>query len=74
MDPRNREAISLMLLMEMEKEAMSQYLTITPGQLTNVRDDVHVITVQRSQDISEIKVMTQTSQSISEGPIQKIML
>lgn len=74
MDPRNREAISLMLLMEMENEAMSQYLTITPGQLTNVRDDVHVITVQRIQDISEIKVMTQTSQSISEGPIQKIML
>jgi len=74
MDPRNREAISLMLLMEMENEAMNQYLTITPGQLSNVRDDVHVITVQRIQDMSEIKVMTQANQSLSEDTMQDIML
>jgi chromosome segregation ATPase len=39
MDPRNREIISQMLLMEMEKEMESQYLVITPGQLTSVKDD-----------------------------------
>jgi chromosome segregation ATPase len=63
MDPRNREIISHMLLMEMEQETDSQYLVITPGQLTNVRDDVHVITVQRVEDASEIKVMSETPQA-----------
>lgn len=63
MDPRNREIISHMLLMEMEQETDSQYLVITPGQLTNVRDDVHVITVQRVEDSSEIKVMSETPQA-----------
>jgi chromosome segregation ATPase len=56
MDPRNRELISQLLLLEMKKDAHSQYLTITPGQLTNIEDDVHVITVQRIEGKSEIKV------------------
>ncbi len=63
MDPRNREIISHMLLMEMEQETDSQYLVITPGQLTNVRDDVHVITVQRVEDSSEIQVVSETPQA-----------
>ncbi len=56
MDPRNRELISQLLLSEMKNETNSQYLTITPGQLTNIQDDVHVITVQRIEGKSEIKV------------------
>jgi chromosome segregation ATPase len=56
MDPRNRELISQLLLLEMKNDANSQYLTITPGQLTNIEDDVHVITVQRIEGKSEIKV------------------
>jgi len=64
MDPRNREIISQMLLMEMEKETESQYLIITPGQLTSVRDDVHVITVQKVQDTSEIKVVSEPLQAV----------
>jgi chromosome segregation ATPase len=56
MDPRNRELISQLLLSEMKNDVHSQYLTITPGQLTNIQDDVHVITVQRIEGKSEIKV------------------
>jgi chromosome segregation ATPase len=64
MDPRNREIISQMLFMEMEKETESQYLIITPGQLTSVKDDVHVITVQKVQDTSEIKVVSEPLQAV----------
>jgi hypothetical protein len=64
MDPRNREIISQMLLMEMEKETESQYLIITPGQLTSVREDVHVITVQKVLDTSEIKVVSEPLQAV----------
>jgi chromosome segregation protein len=58
MDPRNRETISQMLLLEMEKEFESQYLTITPGQLSMVREDTHIITVQRIEEKSEIKILS----------------
>ena len=64
MDPRNREIISQLLLMEMEKEKENQYLIITPGQLTAVRDDVHVITVQKVKDTSDIKVVSESLQAV----------
>ena len=57
MDPRNREMISMMLLAETTKETENQYLTITPGQVTNVGEGVNVIAVQRVQNKSEINVM-----------------
>jgi chromosome segregation protein len=57
MDPRNREVISQMLLKEMEQEAESQYLAITPGQLLNINEEVQVITVQNTKGISEVKVV-----------------
>jgi chromosome segregation protein len=63
MDPRNRETISNMLLTEVEKEKDDQYLTITPGQLTNVGENVHIVTVQNIQGKSEIKVVTQVVQT-----------
>jgi chromosome segregation protein len=65
MDPVNRETISEMLLDEMYKEIHSQYLTITPGTITEVRDDIHVITVQRNQDFSEIEVLAKAVQAIT---------
>lgn len=54
-----------MLLDEMYKEIHSQYLTITPGTITEVRDDIHVITVQRNQDLSEIEVLVKAVQTIT---------
>jgi chromosome segregation ATPase len=65
MDPINRETISQMLLDETYKEIHSQYLTITPGTITEVRDDIHVITVQRNQDLSEIEVLVKAVQTIT---------
>ncbi|MFH0748856.1 MAG: AAA family ATPase [Candidatus Bathyarchaeota archaeon] len=56
MDPRNREVISDMLLGEMSGSQETQYLTITPGQLTTIEKDVHIITVQNISGKSEIKV------------------
>ncbi|MFH0897215.1 MAG: AAA family ATPase [Candidatus Bathyarchaeota archaeon] len=57
MDPRNREIISDMLLKEISGDKEIQYFTITPGQITTIEKDVHVITVQNVSGKSEIKVM-----------------
>jgi chromosome segregation ATPase len=57
MDPVNREVISDMLFEEISKNREIQYITITPGQITNLEKDVHVITVQNSSGQSEVKVM-----------------
>lgn len=57
MDPRNREVISDMLLREISGNKEIQYLTITPGQITSIEDDVHVIMVQNASGKSEAKVM-----------------
>jgi chromosome segregation protein len=65
MDPINRETISQMLLDEMYKETHSQYLTITPGTITEVQDDIHVITVQRNRDFSEVEVLVKAVQAIT---------
>lgn len=57
MDPRNREVISDMLLQEISGDKEIQYFTITPGQITTIEKDVHVITVQNVSGKSEVKVM-----------------
>lgn len=57
MDPRNREIISEMLYRQLQGNEEIQYLTITPSQLSAIRGDVHVITVQNIEGTSEIKVV-----------------
>ena len=56
MDPRNREVISEMLLKLMADTRDSQYVTITPGQITAV-EEAHVITVQSVLGRSEVMVV-----------------
>lgn len=58
MDPRNREVISDMLLKEISGSKEIQCLTITPGQITIIEEEVHVITVQNVSGRSEVKVMS----------------
>jgi len=57
MDPRNREVISNMLLKEIGRSKETQYVTITPGQITAVEGDIHVITVQNVSGRSEVMVV-----------------
>ncbi len=57
MDPKNRETISDMLYEEIKGTRDVQYLTITPGQITNVDEDVHIITVQNIEGRSEIQAV-----------------
>jgi len=57
MDPRNREVISEMLLDIMSEIQDTQYVTITPGQITAVEGSVHVITVQSVSGRSEVMVV-----------------
>lgn len=45
MDPKNREMIAQMLL-SMIKEATTQYVVITPSQITFAQENANVITVQ----------------------------
>ncbi|MFQ5951602.1 MAG: hypothetical protein ACE5KH_05920, partial [Candidatus Geothermarchaeales archaeon] len=56
MDPRNREAIMEQLTNSFQGDS-SQYLVITPGQLTNLRDDSHVIVVQNVAGSSRVDVL-----------------
>lgn len=57
MDPKNRETISDLLYSEVRGSRETQYLTITPGQITNVDKAVHVITVQNLEGRSEVSVV-----------------
>jgi len=57
MDPRNREVISDILFLEISKNQENQYLTITPGQITAINENVHVITVQNVEGRSEVRVV-----------------
>jgi chromosome segregation protein len=57
MDPKNRETISGLLYQEVRRSRETQYLTITPGQITNVDEAVHVITVQNLEGRSEVSVV-----------------
>ncbi len=57
MDPRNRETITN-LLVESVEGVNSQYLIITPSQITFAKQDVHIITVQNVEGASKVKKVT----------------
>jgi chromosome segregation protein len=54
MDPKNRELIAHMLL-SMIKEATTQYVVITPSQITFAQENAHVITVQNIEGKSVVR-------------------
>jgi len=54
MDPKNRELIAKMLI-SMVKNANAQYIVITPSQVTFVKEDVNIITVQNVEGKSIIR-------------------
>ena len=57
MDPKNRETIANLLVSSVT-DSDSQYLAITPSQLTFTGKDVHLITVQNVEGASLIKEVT----------------
>jgi len=54
MDPKNREMIAKMLL-AIIKEATTQYVVITPSQITFAQENAHVITVQNIEGKSVVR-------------------
>jgi chromosome segregation ATPase len=54
MDPKNRETIAQMLVSTI-KHADTQYIVITPSQVTFTQEDANIITVQNVQGKSIIK-------------------
>jgi len=54
MDPKNREIITS-LLIESVEGLNSQYLIITPSQITFAKPDIHIITVQNVEGASRVK-------------------
>jgi chromosome segregation protein len=54
MDPKNREMIAKMLL-AIIKEATTQYVVITPSQITFAQENAHVITVQSIEGKSVVR-------------------
>jgi len=57
MDPKNREMIAKVLL-AMIKDAASQYVVITPSQITFADPDANVITVQNLEGQSIVREVT----------------
>jgi chromosome segregation ATPase len=57
MDPKNREIIANLIVSSIA-DSDSQYLAITPSQLTFTGKDVHLITVQNVEGASLIKEVT----------------
>jgi chromosome segregation protein len=55
MDPRNRETITN-LLIDSVKGLNSQYLIITPSQITFAENDIYVVTVQNVEGMSRVKI------------------
>lgn len=54
MDPKNRETITNILI-ESVKGLDSQYLIITPSQITFAKNDIHIVTVQNVEGASNVK-------------------
>ncbi|TMI43930.1 hypothetical protein E6H19_08390 [Candidatus Bathyarchaeota archaeon] len=55
MDPRNRETVSKLIHAAAKASDSSQYIAITPGQVTLPEDNVHVIVVQNVEGSSIVK-------------------
>ena len=55
MDPRNRETISKLIHAAAKATDSSQYIAITPGQVTLPEDNVHVIVVQNVEGSSMVR-------------------
>ena len=54
MDPKNREMIARLLL-ALIKEATTQYVVITPSQITFAQENAHIITVQNIEGKSVVR-------------------
>jgi len=54
MDPRNREVIANMIVSSIAGSD-SQYLVITPSQITFAQKDINIITVQNIEGSSIVK-------------------
>ncbi|MCW4054453.1 MAG: AAA family ATPase [Candidatus Bathyarchaeota archaeon] len=54
MDPKNREMIAHMLL-SIIKDAATQYIIITPSQITFAQEDANIITVQNVEGTSIVR-------------------
>jgi chromosome segregation ATPase len=54
MDPKNREVIANMIVSSIAGSD-SQYLVITPSQITFAQRDVNIITVQNVEGTSVVK-------------------
>ena len=58
LDPKNREALLKMIFSHIRSKPESQYLVITPSQLTVMESDVHLIFVQNVYSKSSIKMVS----------------
>jgi chromosome segregation ATPase len=54
MDPKNREMIAR-ILVSLIKDATSQYIVITPSQITFAQENANIITVQNVEGKSEVR-------------------
>ena len=60
MDPSNRETVSKLIYAASKSTDSSQYIAITPGQVTiPAEDNVHVIVVQNIEGSSMVKELNQ---------------
>jgi chromosome segregation ATPase len=55
MDPRNREMVFKMIFSYVKAKPNTQYIMITPSELTVLEKDVHLIFVQNTQGRSRVR-------------------
>ncbi len=61
MDPSNRETIFKMIFQYVKEEFATQYLVITPSQITVTDPEAHLVFVQKVQGRSEVKEVKKLS-------------
>lgn len=55
MDPRNREAVTRLIVSNARNMPDVQYLAITPGGLKVVDDSIHILVVQKVSGLSQVR-------------------
>jgi chromosome segregation protein len=56
MDPKNREIVSNFIASTLE-DTDDQYLVITPSQVTSIKENVHIIMVHKTENVSSVKTL-----------------
>jgi len=56
MDPKNKEIVSQFIVNTMQ-DSLDQYMAITPSQVTFKGNNIHIIMINKTEGVTEVKVV-----------------